>query len=955
MPLTVAEFVRRWKIFSQTENAGSQSHFNDLCDMLGQPRPADVDSAGENYAFEKRVRKTSGAEGFADVWYRDHFAWEYKSPGKDLKKAFNQLNDYRIELGNPPLLVVCDLEVFEVHTNFTNTSERVYRFDLDDLLHNRTTASCPLPPLAVLNALFGDYDVLRPERTDAQVTQEVAKKFAQLAERLELEGRTGGATREQVAHFLMRLLFCLFADSIGLLPDHLFRRMVQNDRFSPKKFIRKLTVLFHAMSDSDRDEGTFGEHTIRWFNGDLFNSDAVMQLDQADLGILYDVSKNYDWSHVAPAIFGTLFERSLDPKRRSLIGAHYTSQDDILTLIEPVVMRPLQRRWEEYKQRILAALETERAEEAARDSKQARLRVDRESEKILGAWIEELTQIRVLDPACGSGNFLYVALRRMLDLWLEARNFAVEQGIALALPKMVSPTQLYGIEIEFYAHQLASVVVWIGFLQWKHEYHVEEDREPVLQKLTNIEHGDAIMRYDAGDKPYEPEWPKADFIIGNPPFLGDKKMRAELGDAYVNDLRALYDGQVPGGADLVTYWFERARRRIGAEDAKRAGLLATQGIRGGANRVVLDKILETGRIFMAWSDRDWILEGANVRVSIVCFDGGSEKDRFLDGLSVTQINSNLTSDADTTTAASLPENANICFVGAAAHGSFDITHDDARRMRSLPLNVNGRPNSDVIRPVASGVDIVRRSRDMWTIDFGTDMKMEQAAFYEAPFEYVKRVVYPERQYNRRATRREWWWLHGEVASGLRKAVSPLSRFIATPRIAKHRVFAWIKPEFFCTDQVIAFAREDDYFFGVLHSTVHEVWARAQGTQLREVESGFRYSLSTTFDTFPFPWPPGKEPSESEDLRVKAIAHAARELVRLRDNWLNPPDIDPAGLPKRTLTNLYNQRPEWLSNAHRALDEAVFAAYGWPSNLTRDEILGRLLALNHERAAAQPKN
>ena len=668
MPLTVAEFVHRWKLFSQTENAGAKPHFLDLCDMLGEQHPAAADSAGENYAFEKHVNKTRGGKGFADVWLRDHFAWEYKGPHKNLQKAYEQLLDYREDLGNPPLLVVCDLERFQVHTNFTATTKRVYEFTLDDLNRNQVTATCPLPPLDVLRALFGDYNVLRPERTDEQVTKDAARLFSRLAERLELEDRSLGATREQVAHFLMRLLFCLFSDSIGLLPNHLFRRIVQEDRFNPRKFLRKLALLFEAMSQPD---GIFGEYSIKHFNGDLFNSNAVLQLDQADLGILYEVSKSYDWSHVAPAIFGTLFERSLDPKRRSLIGAHYTSEQDILLLIEPVLMRPLEARWADVKRLVLEELKIERAEEASRGSKQIRLRVGRNSEKLLGAWIEELTSVRVLDPACGSGNFLYVALRRMLDLWLEARNFAAEQGISLVVPKMVSPSQLYGIETEFYAHELASIVVWIGFLQWKHEHGVLEDREPILEKLRNIEHGDAIMRYDADGKPYEPQWPKAGFTVGNPPFLGDKKMRTELGDRYVDDLRQLYEGRVYGGADLVTYWFEKARDGIAKGQSKRAGLLATNSISMVGNREILSRIKETGDIFMAWSDRPWLLAGAAVRVSMIGFDGGSQLERLLDGVPVETIHSDLTAQSlDFTGVTRLKENSGICFLGMMKGGAF---------------------------------------------------------------------------------------------------------------------------------------------------------------------------------------------------------------------------------------------------------------------------------------------
>jgi hypothetical protein len=273
MPLSLSAFVDRWKIAALSERSGAQSHFLDLCEMLGEPHPAAADSTGERYTFEKPVAKVYGGKGFADVWLRDHFAWEYKGKHKDLKAAYKQINDYREDLLNPPLLVVCDFDRFEIHTNFEKSKKRVYSFNLDELARNQVIASCPLPPLDVLRALFQDTDSLRPTRTDARVTQNAAKLFARLAERLEIEKRaltdTPEATREQIAHFLMRLLFCLFADNIGLLPKHVFRSLIQSDdRFSPTRFLRKLKNLFAAMADKD---GIFGEHTIPWFNGGLFS------------------------------------------------------------------------------------------------------------------------------------------------------------------------------------------------------------------------------------------------------------------------------------------------------------------------------------------------------------------------------------------------------------------------------------------------------------------------------------------------------------------------------------------------------------------------------------------------------------------------------------------------------------------------------------------------------------
>ncbi len=605
----------------------------------------------------------------------------------------------------------------------------------------------------------------------------------------------------------------------------------------------------------------------------------------------------------------------------------------------------MQARWQAVKAEALALAEA--AEKQRKGAAYNKLRAQMQDK--LYAWLAELSAVRILDPACGSGNFLYLALRRMLDLWREVYLFSAEHGLPTLLPHQVHPSQLYGLETNVYAHELASVVVWIGYLQWLKDNGIGWPTEPILRKLDNIQHRDAILAHDADGKPIEPAWPEADFIIGNPPFLGGNRIRQELGDAYVEQLFEVYDSRVPRFADLVCYWFEKAHGQIEAGKCGRAGLLATQGIRGGANRMVLERILENGGIFMAWSDRNWILNGATVHVSIVGFDNGSQTVRLLDGELVQRIHANLTSEADTTSALPLPENAGICFQGPSPKGSFDIDHETARRMLTAPLNVNGRPNSDVVRPVASGVDLVRGSRNVWTIDFGTDRTIEQAEQYEMPFEHVKANVYPERKENNRESYRERWWIYAEARPGMRKAIASLARYIATPRVSKHRVFVWQTPLVLCNDQTIVTARSDDYFFGVLHSRQHEIWARAQGTQLREVESGFRYTPTSTFETYPFPWPPGHEPKDSP--LVEAIAEAARELVAKRDAWLNPPNASADELKKRTLTNLYNARPAWLADAHRKLDEAVFAAYGWPSTLTDAELLERLLALNHQRAAS----
>jgi hypothetical protein len=979
----IVPFVRRWNASTLTERASYQQHFRDLCEALGVPYPTQEEQTDENYTYEKRVAKTgTGESGFADVWRRGWFAWEYKSKGGDLNKAYKQLNEYHEALENPPLLIVCDFVRFEVHTKFENSPSRVYAFTLDDLLHDRDTATCALPPIEVLRHVFGDFNQLRPGITSARVTEAAASDFLRLAKELELEKTLDRQrpSKEQVAHFLMRLVFCLFADSVGLLPNHTFRTLIKNDRNSPLSFNRKLPVLFAAMSE---EKGFFGAENIPFFNGGLFSDNSTIGLSHADLGILYSASQ-HDWSHIEPAIFGTLFERSLDAAKRSMIGAHYTSTEDILLLVEPVVMDPLRRRWDSVKSSVLAALAEESTEFSANGAATSQpgakpqestsekdgglkarskisakatakrpatpaLILNRPALTLLQDWATELSSVRILDPACGSGNFLYVALKRLLDLWHETRIFAIQHGLALSVDPMPGPSQLYGIEIDFYAHEIASVVVWIGFLQWKHDHGIKDDREPLLRKLTNIEHNDAIMRFDEQNEPCEPNWPEADYIIGNPPFLGDKMMRGEMGDAYVTTLRALYEGRVPGGADLVTYWFEKARAQIQQNKLQRAGLIATNSIRMVGNRPVLERIKESGDIFMAWSDNPWMLNGAAVRISLVAFDDGSETSHTLDGRPVEIIHADLTAESNVVTALPLKENENLCFLGVMKAGPFDISEDEAREMLARPLNPNGKPNSDVVKRRLGGRDITSRDSGGWLIDFGVNMTESEAALYEWPFEYVKTHVKPLRDVNKRERTKLRWWIHGEARPGLRRAIANLSRCIVTPEVAKHRLFVWMDTSIVPDHTCHVIAREDDYFFGLLHSRIHEQWSLKKGATL---EDRPRYSSDLTFDTFPFPYPPGTEPSEDDSPVVRAIADAARELVRLRDAWLNPPDISEADLKKRTLTNLYNERPTWLANAHRALDEAVFAAYGWPSNLTDQEILSRLLALNHERSARQ---
>jgi type II restriction/modification system DNA methylase subunit YeeA len=637
---------------------------------------------------------------------------------------------------------------------------------------------------------------------------------------------------------------------------------------------------------------------------------------------------------VEPAIFGTLFERGLDPDQRAQLGAHYTDRASILRLVEPVLMAPLRRDWAETQATITPLV-------LAGRKVTARTPADQNPERIFGAFLERLRAIRVLDPACGSGNFLYISLQLLKDLEYEAIQWG---SLVLRIPQefpQIGPQNLLGIEINPFASELARVTIWIGQIQWMLAHGLGHPRDPVLQPLDNIREQDALLDLSDPTHPLEAEWPDADVVVGNPPFLGAKLLRANLGDEYVERLYSVFGDRLAGMSDLCAYWHEKARGQIEAGRLKRSGLLATQGIRGGRGRDVLERIKRTGDIFFAYADEPWVLAGAAVHISFVGQDDGSEIQRNLDGRPVASINSNLTSGVDLTSARRLGENLGIAFIADVKGGPFDIDGATARRLLAAP-NPDGRSNADVVRPWVNALDLTRRPRDMWIIDFGVDITESEAALYEAPFEYARTKVGPAREASR-TTERDWW-IHERPGHSMRIALARLKRYVATPETAKHRLFDWLLAETLADHALVVFARDDDYTFGVLHSRVHDDWARGMGTQLREVESGFRYTPTTCFETFPFPHP--------SDAQRDAIAEAARDLDRLRTGWLNPPGLSDADLAKRTLTNLYNARPTWLAQAHERLDAAVLAAYGWPADLDREDLLARLLVLNLARAGAE---
>ena len=911
------KFIELWTDAGFNESQGAQSFFNDLCDLIGHPKPRDVRDP-ESFTFEKAV-----PGGFADAYYEGHFVWEFKGRDRQLNEAVTQAVGYARHLKNPPLIIASSFETIRIETNFQG---------MELVQHNITVSELDQPDkLRLLRHVFFNPSALRPERGVTDVTQDTARLFSRIV--ADMEGDT--ADPELLARHLNQIIFCLYAEDAGLLPEGIFASILRSNRQRPDLSNRAISDLFRQMSEG----GLFGTQEIAHFNGDLFSAGASVELSSNAMQRLGEAVEA-NWRSIEPSIFGTLFERALDASKRAQTGAHYTGAEDIELVVEPVVMTPLRGEWDVVRREVEELLSESGfldfqdvvAGASTAQSCQSRNPVNPASDDPseaararLESFRQRLASVTVLDPACGSGNFLYIALRSLLDLEREVIDFAAAQGWT-GLTPAVQPNQMLGLEINHYAAELARTALWIGYIQWHQANGFPYTQRPILTPLDTIRQTDAILDLTDPENPAEPDWPAAEFIVGNPPFLGSQLIRGSLPESHTDLIFRLFGERIPNYSDYCCYWFEKARQMVENNRSKRVGLLATQGIRGGANRRVLERIKETGDIFAAHSERPWMLEGAAVRVSIVCFDNGAQVEKELDGQNVTAINANLTAGVDLTQARRLPENAGRSFIGDMKKGKFEIDAETASEILNALGNPNGRPNSDVVRPWVNALAITRHPRDMWIIDFDANISEHDAAQYEMPFEYVKEHVKPFRDSVRNSLERRRWWVHGRTAPDFRQAVSRLDRYIATPRVAKHRIFVFLRSCILPDGAIVAIASDDDYDLGVLQSRFHEVWALNLGTQL---ESRPRYSHTATFETFPFPHP--------TDEQRQAIALAAAELNRLREN------------DTRTLTNLYNARPTWLDNAHAKLDVAVAAAYGWPADLGDAEILERLLALNLERA------
>ncbi len=1019
--IDIATFTAKWAGSGAAERANKDAFLLDLCDLLRVPHPdpATGDPERDRYTFERDALIVDEGEkrsiGKMDLYKEACFVLEAKQGSDEgskkvgsarrhtgswviaMQSAEGQARNYARTLpAPPPFLVVCDIgHCFDLFAAFDGST--AYR-PFPDPQHNRIFLVDLGKYLDLFRALFTDPLSLDPARRSAAVTREVAAHLAILAK--ELHAAKHGP--EQVARFLMRCLFTMFAEDVGLLPERLFSEHLEKEWIPhPERFAADVESLWQGMN---RGGYIFGIGQLLRFNGGLFSAPSGLPLTKAHLTLLLEAAK-CNWSDVEPAIFGTLLERALDPAERHQLGAHFTPRAYVERLVKPTIEEPMRDDWNAVRTEALTILKEGKDEKSA--------------VKAIGAvraFHHRLCHTRVLDPACGSGNFLYVTLDLFKRLEAEVLALLRELGDTTDFLNVeglsVTPQQFLGIEIEPWAKEIAELVLWIGYLQWHFRTHGKTPpREPVLHDYKNIECRDAVLAYDRKElvtdsrtekpitrwdgrtykksavtgedvpdesarlplyryvNPRKGEWPETEFVVGNPPFLGNWRMRAELGDGYVEALRGTYP-EVPETVDLVLYWWHKAAELTRTGRIRRFGLITTNSIWKAFGRRLVQSHLQARpplSIAFAVPDHPWVdsNDGAAVRISMTTGALGLSQgilatvrtelpraDGYLDVELAVQrghIHSDLRLGADVASAVPLRSNDRICAPGVKLHGSgFIVTPEQAS---ALGLGRIGGLASHV-RKYRNGKDLTAMPRNVMVIDlFGLE-EAEVKTQYPEVFQWVLERVRPERQENKREAYRENWWLFGEPRAEFRPALLGLSRFISTVETSKHRFFVFHDADVLPDNRLINVAVDDAFILGVLSSRTHVIWALRAGGVLEDRPV---YTKSRCFDPFPFP-------ACSGDLRdrIRALGEQL-DGHRKRQQALHP---------TLTITEMYNVLTKLrsdealtvkekviheqglvsvLKQIHDDLDAAVFDAYDWPHDLTDEQILERLVALNRERA------
>ena len=1016
-PLSVEDFIARWSASAAAERANKDLFLTELCDVLGveRPRPATGDAERDHYVFEKGALLLKDGQrtttGFVDLYKAGCFILEAKQGSDDgttrtgtarrntgawsnaMQEAFGQALQYARTLDEPPpILIVCDIGYcFDLYATFDGSLD--YR-PFPDPRRSRLSLVDLATHLDTFRAIFEAPKELDPSKHAAKVTREIAGHLAELARGLEAEGHDP----EKIARFLMRCLFTMFAEDAGLLPERVFTNELEKIWIKdPSRFVTGCESLWRAM-EAGHDFGYLGK--LLRFNGGLFEDPTALPLSKSDLARLLEAARA-SWVAVEPAIFGTLLERALDPRERHRLGAHYTPRAYVERLVKPTIEDPVRAEWDNVRT-VVHRLVVQGKEPEARDA--------------VKNFLKHLCSIRVLDPACGTGNFLYVtldlfkrlegeAVKLLLDLPGTHEPLVMMQGLT------VTPAQFLGIEVKPWAREIANLVLWIGYLQWQLRARGDASHfpEPVLREYGNIECRDAVLAWDriepeldgggkavtrwdgvttkpsqvTGEeipddtaripvvryvKPRKSEWPEADFVVGNPPYVGNKRMRLALGDGYVEALRSAHDDMAET-ADLVMYWWDHAAGLAAEGKTRRFGFITTNSITQTFNRKAVQKWIAARKpvsIVFAIPDHPWIdtVSGAAVRVAMTVVGGGEsvgelvevvlERPGLDDAAEITfrkrtgEVHADLTVGPPVHSALKLKANEDLSFQGPILVGEgFRLTPDE---ISELGLDKSRLPS--VVRQYVIGRDIVQVREERYVVDFfglAADAARES---YPALFQRLLSRVKPERDSNRDKGFRDRWWLWGRPRPDLRAAVDGLRRFIVTVETSKHKPFVFL-PADVCPDhKLYVVASDDAWILGVLSSRGHGVWALAAGGTLEDRPT---WTNTTCFLPFPFPMATDLQRARIHDLGEALDAH------RRHQQGLHP---------ALTLTGIYNVLDKLrsgetltakdkliheqgvvsvLKQIHDDLDAAVFEAYGWPTDLADEQILERLVALNAERA------
>ena len=1066
----IEEFISAWRDTGGSELANTQSFINGLCDLIGVSTPdgSKADDTENDYVFERRVFADNGdgttSFGRIDCYRRGAFILEAKQgsdadrraaeAGEEDLDLFGQSAARRMKRGTarrgtggwtaamiaakgqaeryarclpvdhdwPPFLIVTDVGYcLDIWADFSGTGRAYtqfpdrarYRIMLEDLRDPEVRER--------LRCIWTDPLSLDPAAKAARVTRQIADLLAKVAKRLEARDHNP----ERVSGFLMRLLFTMFAEDSKLIPEESFTGLLKAQRQHPEHLAPQLSALWQAM-----DQGEFAPALgvpVKKFNGYLFKDRTALDLEADELEVLIQAAE-HKWTEVEPAIFGTLLERALNPKERAKLGAHYTPRAYVERLIAPTIMEPLRADWDGVRTAAASLIDDGKTDAA-------RLLVEQFHTRLAGT--------KVLDPACGTGNFLYVAMARMKELEGEVLELLEElsssetekQYVADLTGHTITPENFLGLEINPRAVEIAQLVLWIGYLQWHFRVNGQErmPNEPILTGLRTIEHRDALIEYDekvlerdeenrpisrwdgettkshpVTGKPVPDEtarveswlypnpraakWPKADFIVGNPPFIGGKDVRERLGDGYFDALFKVSD--VPESADFVMHWWDRAANAVRADNARRFGFVTTNSITQVFSRRVTAKHLDAKKgvtLTYAIPNHPWVDEkdGAAVRIAMTVgvpankqsegllrrvIDESGAPDTILFTEETGRIGPDLRVGADVTKAVTLKANDELCSPGVKLHGSgFIVAPEQAERLDPYSINIVGGQSEDkprirsgignepqVIFEYRNGKDLMARPRGVMVIDTYGLSETELRERHPSIWQHIHEEVKPHRDANNRASYRENWWLFGEQRSEIRKALHGCERYIATVETAKHRVFQFLPNGTVPDNKLTAIASADAFNLGVLSSRFHIPWALASGGWLGMGNDPV-YVKSRCFDPFPFP-------ADVPDPLVSKVRNEAEALDALRKRVLAQHD-------DLTLTKLYNvldalRAGRALSDTerdihdrglvtlirrhHDAIDTAVAEAYGWPADLPEEEILARLVALNRERATEESR-